>query len=268
MTETIGIVSIKGGVGKTTVTCNLAASLANQFDKKVLVVDGNLSAPNLGLHLGIVDPEVTLHDVLQDKDKITEAIYDSGYGFHILPGKIKGVGKIKLEALKTALKEVKDHYDYILIDSSPNLNSEMLVTMVASDKLFAVTTPDYPTLSCTMHAVSVAKQKGTPIEGLILNRIYGKKFELSIEEIEDAAECKVLAALPHDTKLLEALSKSTPLREIAPTNAGVIEYNQLAAAMTGLDYEDPRILNRIVSRFRKEPSKVEMNRSVMRDLKD
>jgi len=264
MAEKIGVISIKGGVGKTTVTCNLAAALANQFEKKVLVVDGNVSAPNLGLHLGIVDPAVSIQDVIKRKKKPADAIFDSGHGFHIMPGKARGSSKIRVNDLKNILKQVEDSYDYIIIDSSPNLNQEMLATMMASDKLFAVTTPDYPTLSCTLHAVKIAKEKRTPIAGIILNRVYNKKFELSVNDIEDAAGCPVMAILPHDIKMLEALSQSIPASDIAPKNEVIIEYNQLAAAMTGLMYEDPRIIRRITSRFRREPRKIDVNRDIFR----
>ena len=65
MGESIGILSIKGGVGKTTTTVSLGAALAQQ-GKNVLLVDGNFSAPNLALHLGIVQPEISLYDVLKE----------------------------------------------------------------------------------------------------------------------------------------------------------------------------------------------------------
>ena len=59
----LAFVSIKGGVGKTTLALETASSLANDFDKKVLLVDANFSAPNLGLYLDLTN-EVTLHDAL------------------------------------------------------------------------------------------------------------------------------------------------------------------------------------------------------------
>ena len=88
MSKTIGIISIKGGVGKTTAVSNLGAVLANEFKKKVLLVDANFSAPNLGLHLGIVNPENTLHDVMDNKVSVHEAIKKHDDGFHVLPASL------------------------------------------------------------------------------------------------------------------------------------------------------------------------------------
>ena len=82
--KVIGVISIKGGVGKTTVVSNLGTALAKQFNKKVLLVDGNITAPNLGLHLGVLDSKHTLHDVLYNHVPIRDAICESGHGFDVL----------------------------------------------------------------------------------------------------------------------------------------------------------------------------------------
>ncbi|HLD41440.1 MAG TPA: P-loop NTPase, partial [archaeon] len=74
MTTVVSIVSGKGGVGKTTTTLNLAAALAER-NHYVTAVDGNLTTPNIGLHLGIQLFPTTLHDVLQGKTDITKAVY-------------------------------------------------------------------------------------------------------------------------------------------------------------------------------------------------
>ncbi|MFQ5475058.1 MAG: AAA family ATPase, partial [Candidatus Nanoarchaeia archaeon] len=159
--KVIGIISIKGGVGKTTTVANLGAVLADEFMKRVLIVDANFSAPNLGLHLGIVQPEVTMHDVLADKAPIRQAVLAHQCGFDVLPSSLIPK-KINPYKLKNRLESLRSEYDYILIDSSPTLNEEILSTMIASDALLVVTTPDYPTLSTTMHAIQVAKRKKTP----------------------------------------------------------------------------------------------------------
>ena len=170
----IGIVSLKGGVGKTSSVANLGAVLASEFGKKTLVIDANFSAPNLGLHLGLVEPGATIHDILLNKANVNDAIYEHESGFHFIPGAYVS-RKVSPFKLKQKISYLKDYYDMILIDSSPNLNEEMLATMIASDELLVVTSPDYPTLSTTLRAVRLAKQKRTPITGLILNRGRNKK---------------------------------------------------------------------------------------------
>ena len=165
MGKAIGIVSLKGGVGKTTTAVSLGYAMAN-LGKKVLVVDANFSAPNLGLHLNVVNPTITLQEVLERKAHLHEAIQTVG-NIDILPCAIFGKFDINPLKLKEVLALVKKKYDYILIDSSPALNNETVAAMVASDEIIVVTTSDVPTLSMTIKAISLAKKRGTPVLGLI-----------------------------------------------------------------------------------------------------
>jgi MinD-like ATPase involved in chromosome partitioning or flagellar assembly len=259
MGKTVGIIAIKGGVGKTTTTLNLGATLAKEFGKKVLLVDANFSAPNLGLHLGIAEQEKTLHHVLLKRADFKEAIFEYNENLHILPGALIG-RKIHPALLKEKLKKIKDKYDIVLLDSSPSLNEEILATMIASDKLLVVTSPDHPTLSATMRAVRLAKQKHTPISGLILNKVKNKKFELSLEEIEEAAETPVIAVLPDDVKMLEALSETKHIADHSPNREIAHEYKKLAACILGEDYADQRFMAKLKKLFRKDVPRQEVNR--------
>lgn len=258
--KSIGIISIKGGVGKTSAVSSLGAALANNFDQKVLLVDANFSAPNLGLHLGLVNPDTTLHDVLLDNKEISEAVYETDHGFHLIPGALLS-RKVNPFKLKDKLKPLRRSYDVILIDSSPTLNEEILATMIASDELFAVTTPDHVTLSTTLRAVRLAKQKKTPINGLILNKVYGKKFELGLKEIEDAAESKVVAVLPHEIGILEALSKNIP-STLHKNSVATDEYNKFAGALIGQEYKSNSIKNKLRKLFNRLPQQ-DINRLVL-----
>jgi len=262
MVKKIGIISIKGGVGKTSTVSSLGASLANDFDKRVLLVDANFSAPNLGIHLGMLDPEFTIHHVLNNKVHIRKAIYDTGHGFHILPGSIF-YQKINPFKLREKLKEIEKNYDIILIDSSPTLNEEILATMLASDELIVVTTPDLATLSTTMRAVRLARQRKTPINGLILNKVYNKNFELSIKEIEDTSGCDILAVIPHDINIPKTQSEYMPLT-MGKSNSASREYKRLAGILAGDEYEES-FFKRIISKFKNSFQKQEVNRVIFKE---
>jgi septum site-determining protein MinD len=260
--KTIGIIAVKGGVGKTTTVSNLGTILARDFGKKVLLVDANFSAPNLGIHLGMVDPDNTLHDVLQDKVHITEAVYEHDLGFHVVPSNLihKKIDPFKL---KNKLQPLKKHYDAIILDSSPNLNAEILATMLAADELLVVTTPDYPTLSCTMHAVRVAKQRKTPITGIILNRVLNKNFELTLDEIEDATGVPVIAVLEDDHRMIESLSKTTPAAIHHPKRNTIVEYKKLAAFLVNENFTDERLSAKFKTMFGGIPRQ-EINRTLLK----
>ena len=262
--KTIGIISIKGGVGKTTTVANLGAVLAKEFNKKVLLIDANFSGANLGLQFGIIQPEHTINEVLKNNYPIENAIIQYDENLDILPATLLYT-KINPFLLKKKIRGLNKEYDLILIDSSPNLNDEILSTMIASDALLVVTSTDHTTLSCTMHAVKIAKEKKTPIIGLIINGMRNKSFELTIEEIEEAAKVPVLAVLPDDTTILEALSQTKPASIYAPKIEVAYEYKKLAAALIKEDFKDLRLKTLIKTKLLRQIPKQEINRTIFKD---
>ncbi|MEK6906560.1 MAG: AAA family ATPase [Nanoarchaeota archaeon] len=260
MGKVIGIVSLKGGVGKTSVVSSLGAAIAD-LGKKVLLVDGNLSAPNLGLHFNIVNPEATLHHVFDRSVNIRKTIHELEK-FDLIPASLSYKGNINPLKLKDNISQLKREYDIILIDSSPTLNDETLAVMLASDAVIVVTTPDIPTLSTTIKAIKLAKQRGTPIYGLILNKIHNKDFELSIGDIERTSNVPVLAIIPHDVNVLRSLSEFKPYSTYKPKSDGSIEFKKLASTLLGERYSQRKFKDFF---YNSTPKRSEINREIFYD---
>ena len=257
MGKTIGIVSLKGGVGKTTTVASLGAALS-ELGKKVLLIDGNLYSPTLGLHLNIIDPEKTLHDVFSKKAHARDAIVEVD-GMHVLPASVFSKAKLNPLKLKDKIQILKKDYDILLVDSSPNLNEETLGVILASDEIYVVTTADHATLSMTLKAVKLAKQRGTPIKGLIINKFHNKNFETSLGSIEEILDIPVMAVIPYDRNFLRALSEMQPFVKYKPKAEGSIEFKKLAAALTGEKHKKTRFRDF----YRKmKPKKQDINRVI------
>lgn len=231
MGKTIGLISLKGGVGKTTLSCALAADLARNNGKKVLLIDANYSAPNLGIHMNIISPKKTVHDILSSKDKLTSAIHRQ-YGIDVIPGNFLFKRNYNPLKLRNKLAQIKKKYDFVVLDGSPSLNNEVLSTMLASDQLFVVSTPDYPTLSCSMKAARLAKQRNKPIAGIILNKVK-KKYGVSLEEVQESTGIPVVAKIRDDSAVDLALSQRVPANLFVKNSAFSKEIRKLGSALAG-----------------------------------
>jgi len=260
MGKTIGVIAIKGGVGKTTISAAIATDLANHYNKKVLLVDANYSAPNLGLHMDILEPEKTIHHALDKKVQMRSAVHNK-FGVDVIPGEYVYNKNIPYLKLKDKLKSIKENYDFVVLDSSPSLNDEMLSTMLASDALFVVTTPDYPTLSCTLKAAKLAKQRGTPIAGLIINKIRDPKFELNLKEVEEAVDIPVVAKIPDDKHAVRSLFTRIPLPVYKKRSPLSREVNRLNSTLAQTKEKKPLFQRMMPFDFKRE----RINRELLKE---
>ena len=230
MGKVIGIISVKGGVGKTSCTSNLGAVLASQ-GKKTLLVDANFSAPNLGLHLGIVDPDKTIHDVLKGKCSVMDSIYEYDENFHLIPAQLNYRKRLDYKKFKSKLNRLKKKYDYILLDSSPSLNSEIKATIDAADYLLVVTSADYPTVATTVSTVNEVVDCKKPVLGLIVNKFRKRKFELSQEDIEKTVGVPVISFLSENRKMPKSLAATVPFVLMYPRNKLSKQFRKLASLL-------------------------------------
>lgn len=244
----LAFVSIKGGVGKTTLALETAASLANHYGKKVLLVDGNFSAPNVGLYLDLTNKitkeDATLHDALMGIG-LPNAIYEA-HGFDVVPASLdySGSGDVDIFRLKKVLSKAKHRYDFVIIDSSPNYE-ELKPVIAAADRVFVVTTPDEVTLKTSLKAARLARLNKTPVEGIVINRIRRPKYELEMDHIQDSSDIPVVARIKDHKKMVEAMFHKTPITLHDSDNCISREIRRFVAALCG----EPEELGGLFQRF-------------------
>lgn len=237
MTRTIGIISGKGGVSKTTSSINLGAAL-NFFGKDVVVIDANFTTPNVGLHLGAPVVPINIHHVLQGKNKINEAIYLHPSGLKIIPGgiSIQDLKNANPDKLIYSLNELNN--DFIILDAAAGLGREALSTIKAADELLIVTNPELPALTDALKTIKIIQEFNKNILGVILSRTQHDELDLSIRNIESLLDKPVIAVIPEDKSIRKSLILKDPVVYTHPKSESAIAYKKLAAYLLGRNYEE------------------------------
>ncbi len=256
MGKVIGLISIKGGVGKTTAVINIAHSLASCYGKKVLVIDANFSCPNLNLYLGNTNPKHTVRDVLNSRVKAGSAVYEHEYGFHVLPSSFNVTNGNNFLGLKARVQNFKKYYDFIILDSSPSLSNELLAAIAASDELYAVSTPDLPTLSTTLKAVKVARDKKMNISGLILNKVRGKNYELKPDDMERLSGIPLFGVIKDDVMIPDSVARVKPVTLLSHDSDISEAFRKIAAKIAGVEYEEPRWHRKLFANIKNDFSRL------------
>jgi cell division ATPase MinD len=247
----IGVISAKGGVGKTTVVSNVGASLIRDFGKRVLIIDGNITTPTLGIHLGMLSQEKTLDDVLEGTLTLHQATYIHPCGLHILPASLSMRSKYPdPEVLKDKLEEVKGQYDFIIIDGAAGIGREVISVIQASDTILVVTNPDLTSIVAAIKSIKISKSLNVPIFGLIVNKFTKGKYELKIPDIEELCETKVISTIPYDKKIPESIRRMTPVVLYNNKASSSTAFKQLAALIVGERYGEDSFWKRLIRVFR------------------
>ncbi|MAG37954.1 septum site-determining protein MinD [Candidatus Pacearchaeota archaeon] len=241
MTRLITITSGKGGVGKTTTAINLGAAL-NAFGKEVVILDANLTTPNVGLHLGAPIVPVSLNHVLSGKAKIDDAIYEHGSGTKIVPSSlsIKELRTINHNKLKDVGKKLKKMADFVIYDSAAGLGDEAVASMESADELIIVTNPEIPAVTDALKASKLAEQLGKEIKGVIVTRSNGTKGEMPVANVADMLELPILGVIPEDGNIRQSVIMKDALVHTHPKCKAAKAYRKIAAKIIGKDnYKDP-----------------------------
>jgi chromosome partitioning protein len=256
MGKVIAMVNQKGGVGKTTTSINLAASLGI-LSKKVLMIDldpqGNATT-GVGINKG--DVENSIYEVLIGQAVIEDAIIKTKYkNMSIVPAytNLAGIdivfinkerktvadGEVfdKTGQLKKSILKIKDNYDYIIIDCPPSLGVLTTNALAASDSVIIPVQCEFFALEGVMqlmNTIMLAKKKINPnleIEGVLLTMLYSRT-NLGLEVVENIRgffkERVYDTIIPRLVRLSEAPSHGKPIAAYDPTSKGTLAYLNLA----------------------------------------
>lgn len=236
MTKVITITSGKGGVGKTTTAINLGAAL-NSFGKDVVILDANLTTPNVGLHLGAPIVPVNLNHVLLGKAKISDAIYEHESGTRIVPSSLSVKDLRRLSNGNGRLKEVgrklKKMADYVIFDSAAGLGEEAIAAMEAADEIIIVTNPEIPAVTDALKTSKLLEQLGKTVKGVIVTRKKGSKNEMPIGNVQEMLELPILGVVPEDDNVPLSVVMKDALVHTHPRSGAARAYKEIAARMIG-----------------------------------
>jgi len=232
----LAVTSGKGGVGKTFVTANLAAALARQGER-VLVLDADLGLANLDVVLNLY-PKLTLHDVFTGQTKLDDAILPAPGGFSVL---LAGSGMIEYSRLTPTVRDqlhdviqhVRPRFDRVLLDTGAGISDVVLYTVSLADEVVIVATPEPTSLTDAYATIKVlATTQGRRDIRVVVNQVSkpgeGRVIRGQLQQVVDRfvspglevpVKLEFVGEVPIDPAVRDAVKKRQLLLDCLPGSA-------------------------------------------------
>lgn len=235
--KAIAIASGKGGTGKTVTALNLGMTI-HKAGKHVVIIDADINDPNLGVNLGIYEPQVTINEVLEEKKSFIESLYIHSSGLRVIPA------SLSINFLNTNMELmgelINDLGGYTIVDCGPGLDNNVITALESSDEVIAVTNPIRSSISGCMRLIEVAVDLDKEVKGILVNNLTSK--EISNEEIEQITGRPVLGEIPYDMSIDESIVNREPLVNFKPYSSASIAFKKIAYNLMEKEYKRPRLL--------------------------
>lgn len=247
MARVIGIFSSKGGVGKTTLSINLAASVARDFSKQVCLMDTNLSCASLGVQLGLHLTPTNLNMVLRGEANVDDVLMKHPSGMSVLPASIQLKESFTQQSsLPSIVNNLRGDYEYVFLDTAPSVGNETQWAMHAADEAVIVTDSTMPSLIEAIKISKLAEKYRVKILGVVVNKSTSEG--LGLDEISYFTRLPLLGQVPMDTRVDRSLKHNMPAVHYLPHSKVSQQVKKISSKIVGEDYEVPltqKLLNLI-----------------------
>lgn len=236
----ISMTSGKGGVGKTSMTCNLAWRFA-QLGKKVLILDGDFGMANVDIFFG-VRAGFNFLNVVRGEKRLQEVLVSPQTGIYIIPG---GSGIYELNQLNhferrnifDQILEIQSHFDYLLIDTAPGIADNVLYLNAHSQICNVIITPDPSSFADSYALIKVLRAKYqrknfSIICNQVKNNVEGLQLFQKFTEVCDQfldVHVDYVGAVPFDDELRMATNQQRLILKHSVSSPAVLAIKQLAA---------------------------------------
>lgn len=244
-TEVIGIASGKGGVGKTTVSINLATALSQQ-GHRVMLFDADLGLANAQIALG-ARAEYNLSHFLSGQKTLAEIVLTTRQGIRLIPGasgmqELAGLTPVQAASIVQSFSDVADEVDYLIVDVAAGISPSVLAFLAACQRRFIVVKDDPSSIADAYGTIKVLSQQMDLDEIYLLPNMVGSQAEgwKLYQRLNDVCvrflgnTIHYLTSIEADELVLAALKKYQSVLEMSPGTAASRDFRRLAEVCTQL----------------------------------